>query len=57
MGCYMRYIVCDHQDVSLKLLEAALQDIDPSYQIERDNELDDEGELTYKKWTVRTNRS
>jgi hypothetical protein len=44
----MRFITADEQDVSLSTLEAALKEIDAAYLIERDDESDDEGVLTYK---------
>ena len=47
MGYYMRYIVTDEKEISLAILESALQEFDSAYQIERDEPADDEGELTH----------
>lgn len=44
----MRFIVADEQGVSLRELEAALKQTDVAYLIERDEDSDDEGVLTYK---------
>ena len=48
MGYYMRFITADERDVSLSTLEAALKETDAAYLIERDEESDREGVLTYK---------
>jgi hypothetical protein len=47
MGYYMRFIVADEQDISLKVLESGLRQKDSAYAIERDEADDDEGELKY----------
>jgi hypothetical protein len=44
----MRFIAVDEQDVSLSILEAALQQTDAAYLIERDEDSDSEGALTYE---------
>jgi hypothetical protein len=43
----MRFIAADEQDVSLSVLEAALKQTDAAYLIERDEESDSAGALTY----------
>ena len=47
MGYYMRFVCADEQDVSLSLLESALQHTGAAYLIEREPESDSEGVLTY----------
>ena len=47
MGYYMRYIVTDEKEISLAMLESALQQLDSAYQIERDEPADDEGLLKH----------
>ena len=43
----MRFVVVDERDVSLTILESALKQTDAAYLIERDEESDSEGALTY----------
>jgi hypothetical protein len=47
MGYYMRFISNDERKLSLKELESALKEYDSSYKVERGEDDDSEGTLTY----------
>lgn len=45
MGYYMRYLMADARPVDLKMLENALQAIDPDYHIQEDGQIENFGDL------------
>ena len=47
MSYYIRFLVTDEREISLSVINAGLKEKDSAYSIERDEESDDEGELTF----------